>query len=89
MDSYNFRDYLEFISGVLLFRTRRDLDDFPETWLEREVPSIKVSDFTDEEKQELLMLAKFADLIDNTKQWLLEEIEEDLREAHEALPQAA
>jgi len=75
---WSFRDYVEFVSGVTMFRTLRDLDQFPETWLERKVTSIKVGNWTGDEQQELLLIAKFAELADDRKTWLLEEIEEDL-----------
>jgi hypothetical protein len=74
-------DFLSSVHGILFTRSIRDMDRFPETWLEREVASVKVSDFSDREKAELLAAAKMAELIDDRKAWLLEEVKQDLSAA--------
>lgn len=95
------RDYTEFIDAVLLFRAVRDMDTPcspgppPELWLDKRLDDLATSSrtnpdyYTPEVVEWLTLASKMADLIDDRKQWLLEEIEEDLKKAQRELPQAA
>jgi len=74
--------YREFLDGVLLFRGLRDMDDFPETWTERWLSRIVISDDPVETKSFLLLATKVAELIDDRKAWLLQEVDDDLRAAY-------
>jgi hypothetical protein len=78
-------NYKDFLEGVLLSRTVRDADcscspGHPvELWLDIELETIEDDkEWTSEEKQELALTAKFAELLDDRKKWLLEEITRDL-----------
>ena len=79
------RDYTEFIDAVLLFRYMRDTDKAPEAWLARRLSSLAVDGqenpdyYTTEVLEWLSFISKFAELIDDRKADLLEEIEADLR----------
>lgn len=83
------KGYQEFLDGVLLFRGLRDMDTFPETWTERWLSGIVVSDSPPEVKDFLKLATKVAELIDDRKAWLLEEIDADLKEAWIEIPKAA
>lgn len=80
------KDYIDFLEGVLLFRTARDYMDCScspgtpkELWLDIELEGIEDDrDWTDEERRELTLTAKFAELIDDRKEWLLKEITDDI-----------
>lgn len=80
-------DYTGFLEGVILFRIARDTMDCScspghpgELWLDIELENIEADTvWTDEEKRELILTAKLAELIDDRKAWLLEEIKADLR----------
>jgi hypothetical protein len=79
------KNYADFLGGVLLFRVIRDMNCScspgppRELWLDMELESIRdAPDWTDEERYELILTAKLADLIDDRKSWLFEEIREDL-----------
>ena len=78
-------DYVEFLGNVLLFRTTRDMNcscspgNQPELWLDIELEHISANaEWADGEKQQLILTAKVADLLDDRKVWLLEEIHRDL-----------
>ncbi len=79
-----FMDHLDFLGNILLFRTARDMNSScspgpdPELWLDISLESISTGDWTDQEKQELSLTSKMADLIDDRKAWLLEEVSKDL-----------
>jgi hypothetical protein len=70
--------YIDFLDGVLLFRGLRDSDTFPETWTERWLSTIVISNEPPEAKHFLRLMTKLAELIDDRKAWLLEEINNDL-----------
>ena len=78
-------DYIEFLNDVTLFRAVRDMDDNccpgppAELWLDIRLENI-ASDKTydDETRRYLILASKFAELIDDRKAWLLEEVENDL-----------
>jgi len=83
------KGYQEFLDGVLLFRGLRDMDDFPETWAERWLSRIVISDDPQGMKDFLSLATKMAELIDDRKAWLLEEVDSDLKEAWIDMPEAA
>lgn len=75
-------DYREFLGDVLLFRAVRDMDDNPGEWVDRFLSILRNNDDTSwDERRRLMLAAKFADLIDDYKDYLLEEIESDLTRA--------
>lgn len=79
-------DYLDFLSGVLLARTARDTMDCScspghpvELWLDIELENIEADPvWTDEDRRELILTSRLAELIDDRKGWLLEEIRADI-----------
>lgn len=81
------RDYAEFVDAILLFRCVRDMDlpdsPAPGTWLQDHLDSVANQEngdyWTPEVKEYLCLAYKIADLIDDRKQWLIDEIEADLR----------
>lgn len=75
-------DYREFIGNVLLFRAVRDTDIQPEIWVDRWLDNLEHSkDHPAEVRNHLMLAVKMAELIDDRKAWLLQEIEEDLQQA--------
>lgn len=90
----SFRDYVEFIDAVLLFRTSRDTIHScspgyePELWFEKRMDGLAASqredpDYYDSETVQWLSLAtKIAELIDDRKAWLLDEIDNDIYQIH-------
>ena len=93
------RDYTEFLGTILLFRTVRDMDPScspglpKELWLDRRLESLADDHredpdyWTDEVVQYISLASKMAELIDDRKAWLLEEVENDLSKIE--LPEAA
>jgi hypothetical protein len=85
--------YIEFLWDVLMFKGARDMEDTPcsrrspkELWLDMQLESIRSNpDWTEEERQTLILTAKVAELIDDSpsKSWVLLSIEEDLEEIRE------
>ena len=76
-------EYVDFLGDVLLFRTCRDTDDFPEIWMDRRLDGIILDkDLDPDVRRRLLLTAKIAELIDGRKQWLIDEIEQDLHQAY-------
>lgn len=78
-------DHLDFLGGVILFRTARDMKSScspgppPELWLDIELESIKSNPaWTDQERRDLILTSKLAELIDDRKIWLLKEIEDGI-----------
>ena len=87
---WDYTDYLSFIDSILLFRGVRDSDDAPEIWMDRWLDNIERNkDNSPEVRRHLVLAAKMAELIDGRKQWLLDEVDEELRKAFEKTPQAA
>ena len=81
-------DYLDFTGGILLARIARDMKspccagNDPQLWLDIELENIEADKiWTPEEKQQLRLTAMLAELLDDRKAWLLEELREDLKVA--------
>lgn len=73
-------DYKEFLGDVLLFRVVRDTDSAPQIWVDRWLDQIgNDKNLSGEERDRLLIATKVAELIDDRKQWLQDEMESDLR----------
>lgn len=77
--------FIDFLWGVSLFRAARDMTSpcsgapDPELWLDIELERIDADPgYSTEERQQLIMTAKVADLFDDRKRWLLDEIRDDL-----------
>lgn len=82
------RDYTEFLGAVFLFRAARDMDTSccpgppPELWLDMRLENLESDkDMDPETKEWILIASKMAELIDDRKAWLLEEVEADLDKA--------
>lgn len=87
---WDHKDYRNFLDSVLLFRTVRDTDISPEIWVDRWLDSLENSkDHSPEVRQHMILATKVAELIDDRKAWLLEEIDADLKEAWTEMPKAA
>lgn len=73
-------DYKEFLGDVLLFRVVRDTDSAPGIWVDRWLDQIgNDKSLSGEERDRLLIATKVAELFDDRKQWLQDEMESDLR----------
>jgi len=87
---WNHSDYLNFVDSILMFRGVRDTDDAPEIWMDRWLDHIECDKSNSADvKRHLVLATKLAELIDDRKQWLLDEVDGDLRKAFEKEPQAA
>ena len=82
-------DYTEFLDGVLLFRTVRDTDPDPEAWMERWLAHVDSNNNDRSTVQVLRLMTKVTEMIDPRKDWLLDEIGNDLQEVLTSLPLAA
>lgn len=73
------RDYLDFLDDVLIFRAYRAFGDpQPEIWMDKALD--RMNPGRDDEKH-LPFAAKMAELIDDRKQWLLDELSEEVSKA--------
>jgi hypothetical protein len=96
MDDYKYGgpdySYLEFLGDVLLLRSGRDMEHTDcsqppprELWLDIQLERMHAdSGYSEEERQTLLLTAKMADLLDDRKQWLMEEIQSEVSTIFEA-----
>ena len=75
-------DYRDFLGDVLLFRAVRDSESRPEEWASRWLLNIQKNESLSwDERRRLMLATKIADLFDDYKGYLLEEIESDVRRA--------
>lgn len=69
-----------FLDGILTYRSERDADSSPETWLSRRLSALFDTDNDGDWKAYLSLSMKLADLLDDRKRWLLNDIREDFTE---------
>lgn len=75
--------FLDFIAGILTCHIVRGIEirsgtPSAEHWLETELERVNSDpDWSNEEKRELILVAKMTELIDDRKGWLLDEIKND------------
>lgn len=75
-------DYRDFLGDVLLFRAARDMDGNPGEWADRFLSIIrKNNSWSQDEYHRLALAVKVAEMFDDYKDYLLEEIESDLTRA--------
>lgn len=70
--------YQWFLDGVLTYRDERDADDFPETWMERQLAELASDD--DEWKAYLSLSIRLAEVLDGDKRWLFAKLGEDFHQ---------
>lgn len=75
-------DYREFLGDVLLFRAVRETEKVPEEWAARWLANIQKNESLSwDERRRLMLATKIAEMFDDYKDYLMEEIESDLRRA--------
>lgn len=72
-------DYRDFLGDVLLFRAVRDSERHPEEWASRWLADIQKNESLSwDERRRLMLATKIAELFDDYKGYLLEEIESEV-----------
>lgn len=74
-------DYLDFLSSIIFHRRIRDIDKDKWIWMDLALDFLvnHAEGFTAEEIQRMSLAIKMAELIDDRKAWLLDEVDQEVR----------